>query len=860
MTTAEDGVTQPKVIQAGWINRMELEKNHRILVVDDNIAIHDDFRKILGGDASSAKLEVEEAALFGGKAPAPPPVTFNLSFASQGKEAVDLMLAAHRTGERYSLVFMDVRMPPGMDGIETAVRLWEIDSDLQIVICTAYSDKSWEEMMAQVPNPERLLILKKPFDTIEVLQLSHALTEKWALLQSSRHNLEEMERTVNVRTRELQTSEERFRKLSADAPIGIFEADAAGLCTYSNPYLQKIMGLSAAETMGEGWRKSIHPDDLEAVLAFRRSVIGEGQEFQLEFRLRTPEGVIRWVHARSVPLRSEAGEVTGHVDSVEDITERRALGETLSEARDTAVESAQTKSRFLANMSHEIRTPMNGVIGMTNLLLDTQLTSEQHDFAQTIRTSAEGLLTLINDILDLSKMEAGKMTFEELDFNLHDVVEGSLELLGEQAHLHRDELSSFIEPGTPVRLMGDTGRIRQVLMNLVSNAIKFTQSGEVVVRVFCPRQDEKECELRFQVSDTGIGIAPEVHKKLFEAFSQADASTTRKFGGTGLGLVICKQLIEKMNGAIGLESLPGEGSTFWFTLRLQKQGTPEATVDHNHALVDKRVMIVDDNATNGRFLHDQITAWKMRNGTASNGADALDLLRKAAAQGDPYPLAIIDMEMPGMNGLDLAHQIKADPTIAATRLILLTGFGRRISQEELQAAGITDWRYKPVWQSTLFECLAGALLGPKAAPYTIVAPPAPSSRHRERVLVAEDNAVNQKITLAQLRKLGYTADAVANGLEAVQAIRKIPYDIILMDCQMPELDGYEATERIRRDYSASVYIIATTANAMEGDREKCLACGMNDYVSKPVRVDALAAALDRGRSHLKTKTPEVLTG
>jgi CheY-like chemotaxis protein/anti-sigma regulatory factor (Ser/Thr protein kinase) len=402
--------------------------------------------------------------------------------------------------------------------------------------------------------------------------------------------------------------------------------------------------------------------------------------------------------------------------------------------------------------------------------------------------------------------------------------------------------------------VGDTGRIRQVLMNLVSNAIKFTESGEVIVRVSCNTESEKQCELRFQVTDTGIGIPPEAQRKLFEAFSQADASTTRKFGGTGLGLVICKQLIERMNGSIGLESRPGEGSTFWFTLRLQKQEAPPIAVEENHTLVNKRVMVVDDNATNGRFLHDQIVAWKMRNGTVNNGIEALAHLLKAAEQGDPYPLAIIDMDMPDMNGLTLAREIKANPTIASTRLILLTGFCKRISPEELQAAGITDWRFKPVWQSTLFECLANALLGPKTTPYTIVAPPAPTPRHKERVLIADDNAVNQKISMALLRKLGYAAEAAGNGQEVLQALDKIPYEIILMDCEMPELDGYETTERIRRNDSRPIYIIAMTANAMQGDREKCLACGMDDYVSKPVRVDDLAASLDRARQYLATKS------
>ncbi len=805
-------------------------------------------------------MDADEAALFGDETAVSLHAQFNLSFASQGQEAYALVKTAYEAGQRFSLVFMDVRMPPGWDGIETSVKLWEVDPDLQIVICTAYSDKSWEEMMEAVPHPERLLILKKPFDTIEVLQLAHALTEKWSLLQSSRRNMEEMERTVGQRTHELQVSEQRFRKLSAHAPIGIFETDAKGVVTYSNPQLQKIMGLSLNETLGDGWRKSIHPEDAARVFAHWQSVIDRGCESNFEFRYRTPAHEVYWVHLRSTPLRSEAGEPTGHVGSVEDITDLKTIEHDLASARDAAVQSGQLKSRFLANMSHEIRTPMNGVIGMTNLLLDTQLTEEQRDFAGTIRSSAEGLLTLINDILDLSKIEAGKMLFEDLDFNLYDVVEGSLELLAEQAHVHKDELLSFIEPGTPTRLKGDTGRIRQVLMNLISNAIKFTQSGEIVVRVSCKTQTETQCELRFQVTDTGIGISPEAQKRLFEAFSQADESTTRKFGGTGLGLVICKQLIERMQGSIGLESFPGTGSTFWFTLRLLKQEALPASLNETHPLINTRVMIVDDNVTNGRFLHDQITAWKMRNGTAHSGIEALARLRKGVEEGDAYPLAIIDMDMPEMNGLALAREIKADPTISSTRLILLIGFGKRISPEELHAAGITDWRYKPVWQSTLFDCLANALLGSKLTPYTIVAPHAPLLRRKERVLIAEDNAVNQKICLAQLRKLGYSAEAVGNGLEVLQTLEKMPYDIILMDCQMPEMDGYEATKRIRQGDSSSVYIIALTANAMEGDREECLACGMDDYVSKPVRVDILAKALDRARVHLTLQSEDVPTG
>jgi len=836
---------------------MDLARSYRILIVDDNAAIHADFRKILGPDSSAANLEVEEAVLFDSPVIAIPRAHFILSFASQGQEALELMQAAYQAGDRFSLVFMDVRMPPGWDGIKTAGKLWEVDPDLQIVICTAYSDKSWEEMMEEIRNPERLIILKKPFDTIEVLQLAHALTEKWTLLQSSRDNLAEVERNVSLRAHELQISEQRFRKLSAQAPIGIFETDAAGAVTYSNPRMKDIMGLLPNETLLDSWRRSIDPDDLPRVITLWQNVVSGGHESNFEFHYHTPNDGVHWVYLRSRPLRAESGETTGHVGSVEDITERKTLELEVERARDEAVQSGQLKSRFLANMSHEIRTPMNGVIGMTNLLLDTELTTEQRDFAETIRSSADGLLSLINDILDLSKIEAGKMIFENLDFNLYDVVEGCLEMLAEPANLQKDELASFIEPGTPTKLRGDTGRIRQVLMNLVSNAIKFTKSGEVIVRVSCKSETDKECDLRFQVTDTGIGIPPEVQKKLFEAFTQADESTTRKFGGTGLGLVICKQLIEKMNGSISLESFVGEGSTFCFTLRLEKQTSIPLKPDHS--LDNMRMIIVDDNATNGRFLHDQAIAWKMRNGTAHDGVEALAYLRKAAEEGDAYPLAIIDMDMPNMNGLELAREIKADSRIANTRLILLTGFGRRISPVELHAAGIADWCYKPVWQSTLFECLSHALIGAQTTPYTIVAPLAPPPRRKERVLVAEDNAVNQKISVNLLRKLGYTAEAVGNGLEVLEALTAIPYEIILMDCQMPEMDGYEATKRIRSMYSRPLYIVALTANAMQGDREECLACGMDDYVSKPVRVDDLAAALERARNYIVKNTQEVST-
>ncbi|MBV8140459.1 MAG: response regulator [Verrucomicrobia bacterium] len=400
----------------------------------------------------------------------------------------------------------------------------------------------------------------------------------------------------------------------------------------------------------------------------------------------------------------------------------------------------RAKSDLLANISHEIRTPLNGVIGMTDLLFDTALTDEQRDAVETIRSSADTLLMVIDDILDFSKTGAQKMTFEHSDFDLRGVLQETLESLAERAGAKEIELAGFIEPVVPTQVQGDAGRISQVLAKLVSNAIKFTESGEVAVHISCEADNETECELRFSISDTGKGVAPEVQESLFQAFSQGDMSTTRKFGGTGLGLAISKQLVEKMGGRIGLESASGKGSTFWFTLPLQKSQTIQPDSDDHPHLADVRVLVVDDNGTSRRFLHEQIIAWKMRNGEVTSGGEALDCLRRAAREGDSYPLAIIDLEMPGMDGLALARKIKADPEIAGTRLILLVGYGKRMSSEEFCAAGFTEWCFKPVHQSALLSCLEIAMLGAStSSQQSCGSPPLGGPlRAKVRVLVAED--------------------------------------------------------------------------------------------------------------------------
>ena len=729
-------------ITAGRSRAMNLDRpeNHRILVIDDSRAIHEDFRKILAnGSSVPYNLDEEEASLFGGQRPNHRLPIFEIDSAFQGREGLILVEKSLLEERPYALAFIDVRMPPDWDGIETTCKIWEKYPDLQVVICTAYSDYSWEEILQTLGYSDRMLILKKPFDNIEVLQLAIAMTEKWRLYQQVKSRLADLEEMVEDRTRALKSANTELASAN-------------------------LLLITATE---------------------------------------------------------EAQRATNIAQAASD-----------------------AKSEFLANMSHEIRTPMNGVIGMTSILSDTELTEMQRECVTTISSSGEALMIVINDVLDFSKIEAGKMELESRSFNVRKCVEEALAIFAAQIRIKNLEAVYLFASDVPAHLDGDEMRLRQILVNLIGNAIKFTTEGEIVIKVQCKGQEKQGYRLEFSVTDTGIGISKEEIEKIFLAFQQVDASTTRRFGGTGLGLAISKRLAEFMGGKVWVESVPGSGSSFFFSviLRASNESAPEPEIAHSNVLISRTALIVDDNATNRRILEIQLRTWGMKTVAAASGAEGLQNL---AAQN--FDVILVDFQMPEMDGVTLARKIRER---TQTPLIFLSSSGETLTGEDAKLFQVQI--SKPIRQSLLFNALLKAL-GAKVNPPLSIdrkqADDTMASKHPLRILLADDNAVNQQVGTLMLSRLGYAVDLAMDGQRAVNAVDEVQYDLILMDIQMPKMGGIDATRLIREKLGTKCpSIFALTAEALEGDKQRFLDLGFDGYLSKPLRINMLQDTLQTIKS------------
>jgi two-component system sensor histidine kinase/response regulator len=655
----------------------------------------------------------------------------------------------------------------------------------------------------------------------------------------------------------LRHERDRAQQYLDTAEVILLALDLDGKITLVNRHACAVLGWTEQELLGRDWTETCLPPRMRDGVRTKRHNMGSGDLSTIENPVLTRAGEERLIEWRNTLLRDDQGRVIGTLSCGTDITERTQAETDLRAAKDAAEAANRAKSQFLANMSHEIRTPMNGVIGMTDLVLDSELTSEQRENLGIVRSSAHALLTVINDILDLSKIEAGKLALDPISFSPRDAVADAAQTVAFRAHQKGLELIVDIDAAVPPTLRGDPGRLRQILVNLLGNAIKFTTEGEVVLRVTTdvgiPPQD---FALHFSVKDTGVGIPPHLQERVFEAFTQADGSTTRLYGGTGLGLTIATQLVQLMGGRLWLESEAGRGSTFHFTAMFAAVNTPGVmpavrdAVDLQHL----PVLIVDDNATNRRLLEEMVIGWGMVPTLAADASEALVALRGAQASGKRFPLVLTDFQMPDADGFTLAGIIKHDPAIADTTVVMFTSVGQAGDAARCQQAGIAAYLPKPIKRSELRSAIMVALSvrsGETDRPELVTRHSLREARPIGRILIVEDNRVNQLLATRLLEKRGHTVVVATNGPEAIAVLEDAPFlgfDCVLMDVQLPEMSGFECAAIIRdreRGAQSHLPIIAMTAHAMPEDEARCLAAGMDAYLSKPIQPDALCELVER---------------
>jgi len=702
----------------------------------------------------------------------------------------------------------------------------------------------WLEHAGWVVFEDVFLILAITRSRREVL----ALAERQAEVEAAK---DDTDRIVQFRTSELQESERRFRSLAASAPIGIFQTDGRGNWIYVNEHWTELTGMVPGIAAGDGWTAAVHPDDRETVRREWLRASRFGEEWSAEFRLQRRDGTCRWVHSRATPLPPTEQTAAGYVGTVEDVTAHKEFQAALESARDAALEANRAKSEFLATMSHEIRTPLNAIIGSADLLWETTLTAEQAEYVGMFRRAGTTLLTVINDVLDLSKIEAGHLELDPIEFDLVELVEQTAQFVAARAHEKNIELVCSLGAELPNHVYGDPTRIRQVLLNLLGNAVKFTERGEVALTVTCDPELGSADGVRFSVRDTGIGIASDKVGRIFESFTQADSSTTRKYGGTGLGLTISKRLVDLMGGELVAESAVGVGSTFTFSIALpavvRGGGSGPAPVD----LHGMRALIVDDNATNRVILRQFLTGWGMLVNEAESGAAAIAALEGATTAGAPYRLILLDCRMPEMDGFEVAASIGRSTAVAQATIMMLTSDGRGGDIARARALGLGSYLVKPVKRLELYHAIV-ATLGKAVASQQSATPGALDASVEShwrplRILLAEDSPDNQLLIQAYLKKHPFRIDMADNGQEALQRYQDARYDLVLMDVQMPVMDGYTATRAIRAwervSGRAETPILALTANALQDDALKSEAAGCNAHLTKPINKARLLEAI-----------------